>query len=85
MRYYTDTHFVEIENISQEGIEERRKFFELISQDGFDPPNPINDKEREIASKILLMFNSMPMIRATSILNFCLKALEYSKVDFKSE
>ena len=75
----------EKENISQEVLGKRKEFFELVEWDGFNCQNPINDKEREIASKILNTLNSMLMIRAISLLKFCLKALEYSKVDFKSE
>lgn len=40
----------------------------------------INDKEKEIAQKILNDLEGTLVIRATSILNFCLNAIQYTKI-----
>jgi len=41
----------------------------------------LTDKEKEVALKILTDLEGTLVIRATSILEFCLKAIQYSKVD----
>lgn len=40
----------------------------------------LTDKEKEIALKILSDLEGVLVIRATSILEFCSKAVQYSKV-----
>ncbi|MDU2106562.1 hypothetical protein [Clostridium sp.] len=52
-----------------------------ISNGNLETANLINDNEKEIALKILSNLKGTPVIRATSILKFCLKAIQYSKVD----
>ena len=52
-----------------------------ISNGNLEIANLINDNEKEIALKILSNLKGIPVIRATSILKFCLKAIQYSKVD----
>jgi len=53
--------------------------FELILKGGINP-DIVTDKEKEIALKILNDLEGTLVIRATSILEFCLKAIQYSKV-----
>lgn len=41
----------------------------------------LTEQEKEVALKILTDLEGTLVIRATSILEFCLKAIQYSKVD----
>jgi hypothetical protein len=52
---------------------------ELILKGGINP-NILTDKEKEIALILLNNLEGTLVIRATSILDFCLKAIQYSKV-----
>ncbi|MCB2297759.1 hypothetical protein [Clostridium tagluense] len=52
---------------------------EIILKGGIDP-NILTAKEIEIALTILSNLEGTLVIRATSILDFCLKAIQYSKV-----
>lgn len=40
----------------------------------------LTDKEREIAQKLLNDLEGTLVIRATSILEFCLKAIQFSRI-----
>lgn len=52
---------------------------ELILKGAINP-NILTDKEKEIALILLNNLEGTLVIRATSILDFCLKAIQYSKV-----
>jgi hypothetical protein len=52
---------------------------EVIIKGGINP-NMLTDKEKEIALILLSNLEGTLVIRATSILDFCLKAIQYSKV-----
>lgn len=41
----------------------------------------LTEQEKKVALKILTDLEGTLVIRATSILEFCLKAIQYSKVD----
>ena len=41
----------------------------------------LTDQEKEVVIKILTDLEGTLVIRATSILEFCLKAIQYSKVE----
>jgi len=52
---------------------------EIIIKGGIDL-NILTDEEKEIALIMLKDLEGTLVIRATSILNFCLKAIQYNKV-----
>lgn len=56
------------------------KTIEVISEGNLEGNGLIGD-EKEIALKILKDLEGTLVIRANSILKFCLKAIQYSKVN----
>lgn len=61
-------------------LENNKKFFDSIAT--FDE-RLINEKEYEVASKIISSLENIKVIRATSILNLCIKAIQYSFVSYQ--
>ncbi|GEQ22248.1 hypothetical protein CBU02nite_27540 [Clostridium butyricum] len=55
--------------------------FEIIQQNTLSMDELIDEKEKEIAQKILTDLEGTLVIRATSILKFCLKAIQYTKIN----
>lgn len=60
------------------------KNFKIIS-DGILESETLNDKEKEIAQKLLNDLEGTLVIRATSILKFCLKAILYTRIKKMSD
>ncbi|WP_338631116.1 hypothetical protein [Clostridium baratii] len=57
------------------------KYREAIESGVLEEEKLMNEKEIEVASKILNELNGTLAVRATSILKFCIKAIRYSKVN----
>ena len=55
--------------------------FEIIQQNTLSMDELIDEKEKEIAQKILTDLEGTLVIRATSILKFCLNAIQYTKIN----
>lgn len=55
--------------------------FEIIQQNILSMDALIDEKEKETAQKILTDLEGTLVIRATSILKFCLKAIQYTKIN----
>lgn len=60
--------------------ENNKKFFDSIADCG---ERLINEKEYEVATKILDGLIGIKVIRATSILNLCNKAIQHSLISFQ--
>lgn len=56
-----------------------KEAIEMILKGGIDP-NILTEEEKEIALNILNDLDGTLVIRATSILEFCLKAVQYTKI-----
>jgi len=63
----------------KEEISMDKEQIEIIIKGGIDL-NILTDEEKEIALIMLKDLEGTLVIRATSILNFCLKAIQYNKV-----
>lgn len=64
-------------------LEMRKKYMKGIEEGILEREGLINDEEIEVASRILIELNGLLAIRATSILKFCVKTIQYNKVDFR--
>lgn len=51
----------------------------IIESNELEVEGIITEEEKEIAQKILKDLEGTLVIRATSILNFCVKAIQYTK------
>ena len=56
------------------------KQFEIIQEGRFKEKKLLNDEEIEVANKILNNLEGILVVRATPILEFCLEAIQFSKI-----
>ncbi|HAT4273794.1 hypothetical protein JJB67_11395 [Clostridium perfringens] len=61
----------------------KKKYVKQIENGILEKEELMNEREIEVASKILNELDGILAIRATSILKFCIKAVQYNKVKFR--
>lgn len=55
-----------------------KKKFEILEEGRLENSNLITEDEKEVATKILTLLDGNLTIRATSILKFCIKYVQYT-------
>lgn len=80
-----DTKYASKEEIKElknkRRLENNKKFFDSVAGLGGD--KLYSEKEYEVASKIISSLENIKAIRATSILNLCIKAIQHSFISFQ--